>query len=131
MPMSISACLRYAAPQAFYALAGRLVPWFAVAAAIAAAAGLYVALFVAPTDAQQGEGYRIIFLHVPTSWMSMFIYVVMACWAAVGMAFNTRLSSMVALALAPSADDTRFTATTPRGARRRFRAESASLVSRW
>ena len=102
MPMSISACLRYAAPQAFYALAGRLVPWFAVAAAIAAAAGLYVALFVAPTDAQQGEVYRIIFVHVPAAWMSMFIYVVMAFWAAVGLAFNTRLSFMLAHALAPT-----------------------------
>ena len=102
MPMSISACLRYAAPQAFYALAGRLVPWFAAAAAAAAAAGLYVAFFVAPTDAQQGEVYRIIFVHVPAAWMSMFIYVVMAFWAAVGLAFNTRLSFMLAHALAPT-----------------------------
>jgi heme exporter protein C len=102
MPMSISACLRYAAPQAFYALAGRLVPWFAAAAAATAAAGLYVAFFVAPTDAQQGEVYRIIFVHVPAAWMSMFIYVVMAFWAAVGLAFNTRLSFMMAHALAPT-----------------------------
>jgi heme exporter protein C len=102
MPMSSSACLRYAAPQAFYALAGRLVPWFAAAAAAAAAAGLYVAFFVAPTDAQQGEVYRIIFVHVPAAWMSMFIYVLMAFWAAVGLAFNTRLSFMMAHALAPT-----------------------------
>ena len=57
---------------------------------------------VAPTDFQQGEGYRIIFIHVPASWMSMFIYLVMAFWAAIGLAFNTRLSGMMAQALAPT-----------------------------
>jgi heme exporter protein C len=66
------------------------------------AAGLYIGFFVAPTDAQQGEAYRIIFIHVPAAWMSMFIYVVMACWAAIGLAFNTRLSHMMASALAPT-----------------------------
>jgi heme exporter protein C len=83
-------------------VAGKLIPWFWILAALFGAAGLWLGFFVAPTDAQQGEGYRIIFLHVPASWMSMFIYVVMAAWAGVGMAFNTRLSSMVALALAPT-----------------------------
>src|SRR5678816_2221236 len=66
------------------------------------AAGLYVAFFVAPTDAQQGEVYRIIFVHVPAAWMSMFIYVVMALWAAVGLSLNTRLAFMMAHALAPT-----------------------------
>jgi len=64
--------------------------------------GLYVGFFVAPTDHQQGEAYRIIFIHVPAAWMSMFIYVVMAFWAAVGLILNTRLSSMLAQALAPT-----------------------------
>jgi heme exporter protein C len=64
--------------------------------------GLSIGFLLAPTDAQQGEGYRIIFLHVPASWMSMFIYLVMAFWAAVGLAFNTRLSGMMASALAPT-----------------------------
>jgi heme exporter protein C len=102
MPMSISACLRLAAPQIFYAFAGRLVPWFAACAALAAAAGLYVAFFVAPTDARGGEVYRIIFVHVPAAWMSMFIYLVMALWAALGLSLNTRLSFMMAHALAPT-----------------------------
>jgi heme exporter protein C len=92
----------YASPQKFYPLAGRMAPWFAVAAALLAAAGLYTGFFVAPTDAQQGEVYRIIFIHVPAAWLSMFIYVVMACWAALGLAFNTRLSGMMASALAPT-----------------------------
>jgi heme exporter protein C len=94
--------LKYSSPQAFYPLAGLLLPWFAAAAAVFAAAGLYVGFFVAPTDFQQGESYRIIFVHVPASWMSMFIYLVMAGWAALGLAFHTRLSGMMATALAPT-----------------------------
>ncbi len=92
----------FAAPNTFYPLAGKMVPWFAAAAVVFAAIGLYIGFFVAPTDFQQGEGYRIIFVHVPTAWMSMFLYVVMAFWAAVGLAFNTRLSSMMAQAIAPT-----------------------------
>ena len=93
---------RFASPQAFYPLAGRMIPWFWLLAAIFGIAGLYIGFFVAPTDAQQGEGYRIIFLHVPASWMSMFIYLVMAFWAGLGLAFNFRLSGMMATALAPT-----------------------------
>src|SRR5215510_8704061 len=93
---------RYSSPQSFYPLAGKLAPWFLAAAALSAIWGLYVGFFVAPTDFQQGESYRIIFIHVPAAWMSMFIYVVMAFWAAVGLALNTRLSSMMASALAPT-----------------------------
>ena len=93
---------KFAAPATFYPLAGRMLPWFALLSVLFAAAGLWVSLFVAPTDAQQGEGYRIIFVHVPASWMSMFIYVVMTFWAAFGLAFNTRLSAMMASALAPT-----------------------------
>lgn len=93
---------RYASPQTFYPLAGRMIPWFAGAAAVFAAAGLYVGFFVAPTDAQQSEVYRVIFIHVPVSWMSMFIYLVMAAWGAIGVAFNTRLSFMMARSLAPT-----------------------------
>ena len=94
--------LKYSAPQTFYPLAGTLVPWFFVAAGLLAMTGLYIGFFVAPTDFQQGEAYRIIFIHVPAAWMSMLIYVVMAFWAALGLAFNTRLSGMMARALAPT-----------------------------
>ena len=97
-----SVWFKYSAPRAFYPLAGRMIPWFSAAAVLLAVWGLYLGLFVAPTDAQQGEAYRIIFIHVPAAWMSMFIYVVMAFWSGVGLAFNTRLSSMAASALAPT-----------------------------
>jgi heme exporter protein C len=92
----------YASPQTFYPLAGTLARAFFAAAALLAVAGLYIGFVVAPTDAQQGEAYRIIYIHVPAAWMSMFIYLVMAFWAGLGLAFNTRLSGMMAQALAPT-----------------------------
>lgn len=94
--------LKLSSPQTFYPVAGRMIPFFWSAAALLAVAGLYVGFFVAPTDFQQGESYRIIFIHVPAAWMSMFIYVVMAFWSALGLILNTRLSSMMATALAPT-----------------------------
>jgi len=93
---------RFASPATFYPLAGKLQPPFMALAVGLAAAGLWIGFMVAPTDAQQGEGYRIIFVHVPASWMAMFIYCVMAFWAAAGLAFNARLASMMASALAPT-----------------------------
>jgi heme exporter protein C len=93
---------QWAAPQSFYPLAGRLWPWFAAIAAVLALAGMYLGFFVAPTDFQQGEGYRIIFVHVPASWMSMVIYLAMAFWAFLGFTFNTRISGMMTQALAPT-----------------------------
>jgi len=93
---------RFASPQVIYPIAGRMAPMFMTAALALALAGLYIGFFVAPTDFQQGESYRIIFIHVPAAWMSMLIYVVMALWCAVGMIMNTRLSFMMALALAPT-----------------------------
>jgi heme exporter protein C len=93
---------RYASPQQFYPLAGRLLPWFWGLAALLAVAGLVVGLLIAPSDFQQGDSYRIIFIHVPAAWMSMLIYVVMAFWAGLGLVLNTRMSSMMASALAPT-----------------------------
>jgi heme exporter protein C len=93
---------KYSSPQSFFPLAGKLAFWFGALAAIACTVGLYLGFFVAPTDAQQGEAYRIIFIHVPAAWMSMFLYLVMAFWAGLGLAFNTRLSGMMASAIAPT-----------------------------
>ena len=93
---------KYSSPATFYGLAGKMIPWFYGAAALLCVAGLYIGLVLAPTDFQQSDAYRIIFIHVPAAWMSMFIYVVMAFWAALGLAFNTRLSFMMASALAPT-----------------------------
>ena len=81
----------FSSPSTFYRLAGWLAPWCFVAAALLGATGLYVGLVQAPTDAQQGEVYRIIFIHVPAAWMSMFLYFVMACYGAAALTFNARL----------------------------------------
>ena len=92
----------FASPKNFYPLAGRLIPWFWAAAIILLAVGLYMSFFVAPTDYKQGESYRIIFVHVPAAWMSMFIYLVMAGYAIIGLAWKVRLAEMMATALAPT-----------------------------
>jgi heme exporter protein C len=92
----------FAAPSRFYALTGWLVPLCWLVAIGFALAGLYIGFFIAPTDAVQGDAYRIIFIHVPTAWMSMLLYLVMAFWAAIGWAFKARLASMVAQSIAPT-----------------------------
>jgi len=91
---------KYASPAAFYPLAGKLIPWFAIPAAILFVVGLYIGFFVAPTDFQQGDAYRIMFIHVPAAWMGMFLYVLLAVYAGIGWAFNARLASMMASSLA-------------------------------
>ena len=93
---------KYASPKTFYPLAGKLIPWCAISAAILIIYGLYIGLFVAPTDFQQGEGYRIIFVHVPAAWFSMFLYLLMAFYAGLGLVFNAKLSYMMASAIAPT-----------------------------
>jgi heme exporter protein C len=92
----------YAAPQKFFVLAGKLEPWFWAAAALLAAIGLYIGFGLAPTDATQGEVYRVIFIHVPAAWMSMWIYVVMAFYAVLLFVFKTKISGMMIRALAPT-----------------------------
>src|SRR2546423_5110591 len=90
---------KYAAPANFYLLAGKLIPLFAVPTAVLFIIGMYLAFFVAPTDAVQGESYRILFIHVPAAWMGMFLYVLLAVYAGLGWAFNARLASMMATAI--------------------------------
>lgn len=99
---SSSSWFRLASPAAFYPVAGRLAMAFGWLAALLALAGLVTGFGIAPTDWQQGEVYRIIFLHVPAAWMAMFTYLVMAGWSAASLVWNTRLSSMMAQALAPT-----------------------------
>ena len=92
----------FAAPARFDALAGALLPWLWAATVLLAASALYIGFFVAPTDATQGDAYRIIFIHVPAAWMSMLLYLVMAFWAAIGWVFKARMASMLARAIAPT-----------------------------
>ncbi|MEO7761290.1 MAG: heme ABC transporter permease CcmC [Casimicrobiaceae bacterium] len=93
---------KYSSPGTFYPLAGTLRPWFLGAAAILFPVALWFGLVVAPTDAQQGESYRIMFIHVATATLSMLLYLVMAGYCALSLIFNTRLSAMMAQAIAPT-----------------------------
>ena len=79
-----------------------MIPGFAIAAILFVMPGIQIALFVAPTDAVQGDVYRIMFVHVPAAWMSMLLYVVMAAYAGLGLVLNARLSAMMARAIAPT-----------------------------
>lgn len=104
-PAAVQAGFRWrqlASPLVFDHWAARLWPWLATAALALAVAGLWVGFGIAPTDHQQGEVYRIIFLHVPAAWMSMLIYVAAAVHAGLGLIYRTRISPMLARALAPT-----------------------------
>ena len=90
-----------ASPKHFYRLAGILIPWLAVPCLLLTLAGLYYGLVKAPPDYQQGDSYRIMFIHVPAAWMSMFIYVVMAGAGAIGLIWRIKLAEMVAISSAP------------------------------
>ena len=97
---------KFASPTAFYPIAGRLVPWFGGLALILILFSLYWGFFETPDrlggSNPQKEYYRIIFIHVPAAWMSMWLYLVLAAWSAIGLVFNTRLSFMMANAVAPT-----------------------------
>ena len=93
---------RYAAPARFAPLVRPWLPWLWAACLVSALAGLAVGLVLAPTDAQQGQSYRILYIHGPAAWMSMLLYLVMAFWAAVGWVWRVRLAFMLARAVAPT-----------------------------
>jgi len=90
-----------ASPRYFYELSGRLIPWVAWTCALLLLVGLIGGLVLAPPDYQQGDSFRIIYIHVPSAWMSMFVYVVMAGAGAVGLIWRIKLADVVAAASAP------------------------------
>jgi heme exporter protein C len=87
---------KFGSPPHFYRLAGKLIPWLAWPAAALALYGLVSALWLAPSDYQQGEGYRILYVHVPAATLSMLIYGVMASAAAVGLIWRMTVAHAVA-----------------------------------
>jgi heme exporter protein C len=91
---------KMASPRYFYNFAGRLIPWLAVSCLLFILAGLYYGLIEAPPDYQQGDSYRIMFIHVPAAWMSMFVYVVMAGAGLIGLVWHIKLAEMVAISSA-------------------------------
>lgn len=92
---------KFSSPRNFYFMAGRLIPWLGWSCLILTLTGLYYGLVEAPPDYQQGESYRIMFIHVPSAWMSMFIYMVMATAGAIGLIWRIKLADIVAYSSAP------------------------------
>lgn len=94
-------CHRFGSPVYFYGFAQRWGARCGVMAVILFLIGLYYGLVVAPADYQMGDSYRIMFIHVPSAWMSMFTYVFMAIAAAAGLIWRIKLCHVVARACAP------------------------------
>ena len=92
----------FASPSRFYSLTQKIIPFCWLLTTILGIAGLVIGLLYAPTDATQGDSYRIIFIHVPAAWMSMVLYVAMAFWAAMGLIFNARLAFRLSISIAPT-----------------------------
>ena len=88
-------------PPHFYRMAGRLLPWFAWPALVLIVVGTWGGLVAAPADYQQGDGFRIIYVHVPSAWLSMFGYVSLAIAAGIGLIWRMKLAHVAANAIAP------------------------------
>jgi heme exporter protein C len=92
---------RYANPLRYQRLADAILPWAGGAALVLMPLGLYLALFVAPPDYQQGEAYRIMFVHVPAAWMALMVYAMMAVASIVGLVWRHPMAEVAARAAAP------------------------------
>ncbi len=92
---------KLASPRNFYRLAGKLTPWLGGASLILLAVGLYGGLVLAPQDYQQGDSFRIIYIHVPSAWLSMFGYAFMAVSGAIGLIWRIKLAEAIAASVAP------------------------------
>lgn len=85
----------------FFAFSGRILPWLIGSAMALLMLGLYQGLVIAPPDYQQGDSYRIMFVHVPSAWMSLFVYMVMAGAGAIALVWRIKLAEVIASASAP------------------------------
>ena len=92
---------RLASPPYVYRVTATLAPWFLTAAAIAIGYGAIGGLVLAPPDYQQGDGFRIIYVHAPSAWMSLMVYTTMAVAGAVGLIWRIKVAHAVAAACAP------------------------------
>ena len=93
--------VKLASTRNFYQFAGKLLPWLGWSTLILLLIGSYWGLVIAPTDYQQKDSYRIIYIHVPAAWMSLFIYMVMAGSGAAALIWKTKVSEIIANSCAP------------------------------
>jgi heme exporter protein C len=99
--MSRSAPWSFANPARFMRVSGAVLPWLGGAAALLLAVGLVMALVTAPPDYQQGETVRIMFIHVPSAWMALSVYMVVAGASASALIWRHPLAEVTAQAAAP------------------------------
>ena len=92
---------KLASPPHAYRILGSLAPWFGWASLAVILLATWWGLVKAPADYQQGDGFRILYVHAPSAWMSMFTYVVMAVAAGVGLIWRIKLAHAAAAACAP------------------------------
>ena len=92
---------KFGSPPTFYRLSRLLCPWLFAAACLIGAVGLYAGLVLAPADYQQSDAYRIIFIHVPCAWMSLFAYIFMAANAFIAVVWRIKISEILAMTSAP------------------------------
>jgi heme exporter protein C len=92
---------KFSSPPYFYALSGKLIKWLSVLLVAFLAAGLYGGLVLAPADYQQGDSFRIIYVHVPAAWMSLFIYMVMAVSGTIALVWRIKLAEIVSVCSPP------------------------------
>jgi heme exporter protein C len=92
---------RLASPPSVYRTAAALTPWFMTVAVIAIVCGLIGGLVLAPPDYQQGDAFRIVYVHVPSAYMSLFCYTAMAVAGAIGLIWRIKMSYALAAATAP------------------------------
>ncbi|GAB5471362.1 MAG: heme ABC transporter permease [Rhodospirillales bacterium] len=88
-------------PGRFLRIADRVLPWVTLLACLLIAAGLYMGLVAAPQDYQQGDTVRIMYVHVPSAWMALFVYLVVASASASGLIWRHPLAFVIARAAAP------------------------------
>lgn len=92
---------KLASPPHFYRLSARMMPWFGASGIILILYGSVAGLFLAPADYQQGDAFRIIYVHVPAAYLSMMAYMVMAVAAGIGLIWRMKLAHAVAAGAAP------------------------------
>jgi len=92
---------KLASPKHFYRITGSWIPWLWAVTLLFMIPGLYLGLWVAPPDYQQGDSFRIMYVHVPAAWMSLFIYVFMAVTGGIGLIWNMKMADIMAASSAP------------------------------
>mgnify|MGYP001287455721 FL=1 len=92
---------QFGSPKYFYDISIPLSKWVAIICAICFVSGLYGGLVLAPADYQQGDSFRIIYLHVPAAWMSLFVYLIIAFSGTISLIWRIKITDIIARASAP------------------------------